>query len=193
MSRRSVDLTGKKFNQLTVLSYVGYHNYKPTDGHTKRHKQWLCLCACGKKVTVIQPNLTTLRQKSCGCSRTPKLSSVHHKYFGSYRRGAKKRGYSFELTEGQCSELFIQDCFYCGASPSTVVRLPKNALPFLCNGIDRVDNSKGYEEGNVVACCNRCNKAKHTMTAADFVALCSRVASRHAEAFDAHSSKEVTA
>lgn len=28
-------------------------------------------------------------------------------------------------------------------------------------GLDRIDNSKGYEPGNVVSCCNVCNTIKN--------------------------------
>jgi hypothetical protein len=36
------------------------------------------------------------------------------------------------------------------------------------NGIDRVDNTKGYTLENCVPCCTRCNLAKHTMSLTAF-------------------------
>ena len=37
-----------------------------------------------------------------------------------------------------------------------------------CNGIDRIDSSKGYVKGNVVTSCKYCNTAKNTMTQQEF-------------------------
>ena len=37
-----------------------------------------------------------------------------------------------------------------------------------CNGVDRVDNTKGYSVDNSVPCCKFCNTAKHTMSEGDF-------------------------
>jgi hypothetical protein len=40
---------------------------------------------------------------------------------------------------------------------------------FCYNGLDRVDNGKGYEIDNVVPCCKECNYAKCDRTQKDFV------------------------
>lgn len=53
------DLTGKKFNKLLVLEYIGSHGGK---------SNWRCLCDCGKETTAITPALIKNRKKSCGCS-----------------------------------------------------------------------------------------------------------------------------
>ena len=42
------------------------------------------------------------------------------------------------------------DCFYCG-KPGP-------------NGIDRVDNNKGYELSNCVPCCKHCNYVKGALS-----------------------------
>lgn len=51
------------------------------------------------------------------------------------------------------------------------VRIKKKRLSdhvLKCNGIDRVDSSKGYTVENSVACCKYCNTAKNTMTESEF-------------------------
>lgn len=53
------DLTGRKFNRLTVLSYV------KTDKHYNSY--WLCKCDCGKEITVTAGRLRSGHSKSCGC------------------------------------------------------------------------------------------------------------------------------
>lgn len=54
------------------------------------------------------------------------------------------------------SSLVKGKCYYCG-------QVGSNSTGY--NGIDRVDNSKGYIEGNVVSCCKQCNRAKGTESA----------------------------
>lgn len=53
------DLTGKVFERLTVLSFVGMTK--------SRKSRWLCLCDCGNTKTVHGSNLKTGIAKSCGC------------------------------------------------------------------------------------------------------------------------------
>jgi hypothetical protein len=43
------------------------------------------------------------------------------------------------------------------------------------NGIDRIDSTRGYLVGNVVACCKYCNTSKNTMTQKDFKQFIKRV------------------
>lgn len=53
------DLTGKKFNRLTVIERAG----------SNKNKQalWLCKCDCGNEVKVISADLKSGHTKSCGC------------------------------------------------------------------------------------------------------------------------------
>lgn len=63
---RGKDLTGQKFNHLTVLKEVqGYTS--PSGSHRRR---WLCLCDCGNTTIVGQDNLVRKINPttSCGCS-----------------------------------------------------------------------------------------------------------------------------
>lgn len=55
------DLTGEKFDKLTVLSLCGN---KFTEGINTTY--WLCECECGKKKKVQQTNLVSGQIKSCG-------------------------------------------------------------------------------------------------------------------------------
>lgn len=64
------------------------------------------------------------------------------------RADAATRGLEYTLDPRLARDLVTDNCFYCGAAPIPV------------NGIDRVDNSRGYVEDNVVSCCTVCNTAK---------------------------------
>ena len=55
-----IDLTGKKFNRLTVIRRA-YDKDK--------HPAWLCKCDCGNETVVLGTYLKNGRIKSCGCFR----------------------------------------------------------------------------------------------------------------------------
>ncbi len=54
-------------------------------------------------------------------------------------------------------------CFYCGRAPN---QRPQGvrAKNLRRNGIDRVDNSRGYEVSNCVPCCVSCNREKRAQS-----------------------------
>ena len=83
---------------------------------------------------------------------------------GLYKRAAKYRGIEHTLTEMEMLRLIKLQCSYCGAQPNPL------------NGIDRIDNSRGYVEGNVITACSTCNYAKRDMTLEEFKAWILRVA-----------------
>lgn len=99
-----------------------------------------------------------------------------NQFKAQYVRGAKVRGLAFELDEDEFRELVKADCFYCGAVP--ILRWV-NSNEILCNGIDRVDNTKGYVKGNVVTACGDCNKMKGSFDKEAFIERCKAVAARH--------------
>jgi 5-methylcytosine-specific restriction endonuclease McrA len=100
------------------------------------------------------------------------VSARNNKYL-AYRLSAERRGHTFSLTKDEFNILVDRDCEYCGCPPATVWR--KENSKFLCNGIDRVDNSVGYEFHNCVPCCTVCNRAKSTMTKKEFLSWVGRV------------------
>ena len=67
--------------------------------------------------------------------------------------------------------MISQNCHYCGEKPKELLAdKQRNAsdIPFKRNGIDRVDNSKGYTIDNVIPCCRNCNIAKSTMSYSEY-------------------------
>ena len=95
--------------------------------------------------------------------------------FWSYKKGAAKRGYTFELTKEQFKEFTKQNCWYCGVKPAQIkyARYHAKHTPtvayYLYNGVDRVDNEVGYTEANCIPCCGRCNRMKNVLHAEDFI------------------------
>lgn len=66
------------------------------------------------------------------------------------RAGDKKRGLDFDLDKQFISEMIANPCCYCG---ETKLRMT----------LDRVDNSRGHVQDNVVPACIRCNYVRRHM------------------------------
>jgi hypothetical protein len=175
MHRSTNDLTGLKFGKLTVVGLYG----------RSKNKQllWDCICDCGNKTIVLGRNISTGRTTSCGCyrkeknSKPPGESYLNHLY-RHYKIAAKRRNHTFSLSKEEFSKLILSNCHYCGIIPSNDKQIDKArnfVSMFSYNGIDRINNSKGYELGNVVPCCKTCNLGKHTQTYEEFIEYLERV------------------
>ena len=162
-----IDLMGKKFGRLMVIRRIGSDKYgKP---------MWLCKCDCGNEKIVQGGCLKRGNTKSCGCSRKGNtnrklplgLSSMRSR-INSYKIKAKIRNLEWKITEEQFEEITQRDCFYCGTKPNNIANIKKCNGSFTYNGLDRVDNAKGYTIDNVVSCCKTYNYAKNNHTIQEF-------------------------
>ncbi len=130
--------------------------------------------------------------KSCGCFRLEVVrNGEHHKrarkegvafrqYLSQYKSNAKTRSLSWELTEEQFRVLTSSPCYYTGVLPQLEYKGRNKHDVYVCNGIDRRDNSKGYTVDNCVPCCFEVNAMKRDFSEERFIALCKRVAERAA-------------
>lgn len=78
-----------------------------------------------------------------------------------YRYKAKKKCLPWELTFQEFYSITQQPCYLCHSPPSNMARIAQGH--FIYNGIDRVDNERGYERDNVRPCCAVCNWMKGDM------------------------------
>lgn len=68
------------------------------------------------------------------------------------------------------TQLVTGDCFYCGMQPQQEPQgVWMKGTGLKRNGIDRVDNERGYEPGNCVSCCTSCNREKRHQSQQDFI------------------------
>lgn len=182
---KTEDLTGRICGRWYVES-------RAPNNPKRRDAYWNCICQCEKKTrkVVRSYSLRTGESKSCGCLQGEIVSKMLIEKFGLKEgEGAfnklystyKKRGvngYGFDLTKEEAHSLFKDDCYYCGIEPYASTGKDNNGL-FIYNGIDRVDNDKGYTLENSVTCCIVCNKAKRDLTVEEFNAWCIRLSNRH--------------
>lgn len=163
----AINKTGKRENGyavwLAVCDYCGQRKEFPSYYFKRGH----CSCECdGWKQEYAD---------KIGRKPMPNNQSHVNIIYNHYRRGAQERSLPFELTKEQVRVLIEQDCHYCGQKPVVRYTAQGCAGEYAWNGIDRVDNQKGYTIENCVPCCKQCNFAKRDCTLDDFVAWIDRV------------------
>lgn len=159
------EMIGHKFGRLTVIERAG--------SNIRRAKTWLCECECGNQIVIAGDSLRRGNTKSCGCLWRERVSlpegeAAFNWVFSQIKHNAKRRGYAWQLTKEQVRALTKQVCFYCGTEPRQGIRRQSTNGIYLYNGLDRVDNSRGYTISNVVPCCGTCNRAKKALATEQF-------------------------
>lgn len=177
------NLVGKRFGRLVVVRELEKRG---------RNKQrlWECKCDCGKITKVTTEHLTNNHTKSCGCLKKENAARIGKKrllpnnqanknqLFCNYKRQARIQGCEFNLLKEDFLKLTSQNCFYCGREPSQTHKHSKSSDGYIYNGIDRLDNTRGYSKSNCVPCCDMCNKAKGNRTLKEFVNWANRLGTR---------------
>lgn len=143
------DYTGMKRGKLTYL-----HS---TDEYSSTGRViWAAQCDCGRIAYIPTSNIS--QNRSCGCMLP---SSPHyipisaHRYTYTVikvRHNAKYIG--DVLTYEQYAPMASARCTYCKSPPNNSFK----GTPY--QGIDRVDNDRGYTVDNCVPCCDKCNSFK---------------------------------
>jgi hypothetical protein len=150
-----IDLTGQKFNRLTVIREAPKRK-----NYTSMY--WLCECECKKYIIVSAVDLKRGHTKSCGCYRSEMVikKNISRKTHGQTTKGnisheyriwcgIKNRCYNSNHTYykhygGRGIKMYFEwinsfDCFYAYVGKS----------PTKKHTIDRINNDGNYEPGNV--------------------------------------------
>lgn len=174
-----INEVGNTFGNWTVLSRAE----NKADGSAK----WLCKCNCGTEKVVAANTLREGKSFSCGCFKATagrerrNLSSIENTLLRAYKRGAKDRGFDFELSDTDFKTIIYSNCYYCNDKPSDKKHFysytqGKDENYFIsANGIDRVDNTKGYTKSNTVSCCKICNRMKSDIEYSVFLEKISKI------------------
>lgn len=159
---------GYSQGNLTIVSEV--YSVRKSTLSTQRCVD--CLCKCGNTIQVSVSRLASGKAKSCGCLSKAVLESDISKYEAGiravlrvYNYSAKERGLEFGLDRETFEHLTTSNCTYCGIEP---LQFQTRFSEFKYNGIDRVDNTKGYILENCVSCCKLCNRMKDVLSVEDF-------------------------
>lgn len=144
-----VNLVGRKFGRLTVVSLAGRDR--------KRSCVWECVCECGRspKVPPTTHKLTSGNTRSCGClsrettgamSRTHGLSKTpeYIAWCAMKQRTSDPKHVNYEHYRSRgisvCGE-------WAGSFEAFLSHVGRQ--PFKGATLDRIDNDRGYEPGNV--------------------------------------------
>jgi len=165
---------GKTFHQLTILDI--------TTGTQCDEIYYKCECICGNIKNIRAYAVNTGRTRSCGClakETTAKLARkydtepVYNKVITMYSINATRRGLEWKLSHLECIQLMKGTCYYCGEIASNTSKTSSQTIQY--NGIDRIDNTKGYTLDNTVSCCKICNRAKSNMDYSEFMSWIQKI------------------
>lgn len=101
---------------------------------------------------IVQPTTDILSTK-----QEEKLIEINELWRG-LQRNAYSRELMISITRDEFEKMAIKPCYYCGFTSHT--RL---------NGIDRIDNNKGYVHSNCISCCKMCNIMKQAQHPVEFL------------------------
>lgn len=141
---RFQNLTGRVFDRLTVLAYVGKDKWG--------HSMWRCRCSCKRLVILNTQRLNSGHSTACGRHKKNTRNNVKHGgwntpewkvWLGMNRRCTDQNSASFDRYGGAgvtvCERW--RDSF-----PNFLADM--GAKPTAAHTIDRIDNTKGYSPDN---------------------------------------------
>lgn len=145
MAKR-IDLTGQKFNMLTVikLDHVG----------KRSTSYWLCKCDCGNEAVVNGGNLRSGATKSCGCLKhiASKKKMKENAEKENRQSLVGKRFGRLTVISNKCEDV-ISKTWVCKCDCGKVLELPESQLPLYkscgCQNREDAKNNIGEYVGRI--------------------------------------------
>lgn len=133
---------------------------------------WLFKCACGNECSPRVDRIINGRIKSCGCLRSLGEDSPARRtgiesgtvrisrMFATRKSDARKRGIPFILLKSDITALAEKQNWKCAQTGIALDLLVGAGVRPFGPSIDRIDNARGYEPGNIQLVCFMYNCAK---------------------------------
>jgi hypothetical protein len=150
MMPKIIDLTGHKYGLLTVIG--------PGKSPKKHARAWVCVCDCGndKTAPVTTSDLRSGNTRSCGCLQEHQRRKGFNKSHGNSSHPLYG---VWKSMIGRCNNPAFSSYKIYGARGIKVCKrwhdfsafiedMPEKPTPK--HSLERVDNSAGYEPGNVI-------------------------------------------
>jgi hypothetical protein len=182
------NLIGQTFGNLHVIDlHQGLRK--------KGNRLWLCKCVCGNTVLEITGKLKYGHKTSCGCMRKKRAEAL--KKFGAKHRAwrgcgdisgsvwhrivasAKKRHKKISIDIDYVWHIFLQQEKRCALSGKELYFAQTSkelASGMNTASLDRIDNSKGYIQGNVQWVHVKVNYMKQATQQDEFLEWCQAIA-----------------
>jgi deoxycytidylate deaminase len=174
---------GKTINNFTISSVYRNKTYKD-----RIYCVAICKCSKVKNIRLHHVIKQNKPIRSCGCLIPDKATdkrvgavwnvkkdseAAFNKVIRDYINGANIRGLEFKLERAEFSSLIFNKCGYCGEPPAKVTKTKGGEIKH--NGIDRLDNDRGYVLDNCITCCTKCNMLKKNLNSDDFLATIEKI------------------
>lgn len=108
------------------------------------------VCRSSRRHERNKDNYNLKRKEICDENKNRRKINPNRFILEDSRRSDKKKGFSNDLTKEFIESIITNGCRYCG---ETKLRMT----------LDRIDNSIGHLQSNVVPACIRCNLARGSM------------------------------
>lgn len=177
---------GKRYGKLVVIE---------SDVSTIRGLAvWKCRCDCTNEVSVRGFDLRQGRRKSCGClqhrnkrgSASPLWSGykdISGAFWHRLCHNAKTRNLEMTISKESVWELYEKQNRKCALSGIDITFDPSDLNAKIKGSqtasVDRLDNSKGYVDGNVQLVHKDVNFMRQAMSVNEFVMWCRRISNNH--------------
>jgi len=151
---RLIDLNGRKFGRLTVLT-------RAPRNYNKRHPVWICECTCGEVRFIVGFNLRNGNSRSCGCVWKENGEHTRERFTIHGHTSGRKIGAEYSTWRNMKNRCFNPDVGgykWYGARgitvcPEWIHDFPRflrdmGPKPSQMHSIDRIDPNGDYEPSN---------------------------------------------
>lgn len=181
-------LINKTFGKLTIERL--FNRLRKYEDYFKTDIMCTCICSCGNKKDVTLHYVKYSKNPSCGCGRIGKENSknrgklngrftgyeeIFTHFWTPYKIRAKAKGLPFTMTMEYIWEMFLAQNKCCALSGVPIHFGPVRSHRDTTVSIDRIDNSKGYEIGNVQLVHKVINVMKNVLSDNEFIEWCRKV------------------
>lgn len=171
---KCVDLIGKKFGKLTVISREQNDRWGQST--------WLCQCDCGQYKRFRRSLLSRPKHtKSCGCIKKQTgptsykfkgYGEIGKRYWSNVLRNAAARKWVVRVSIQQAWELFLKQNKKC-ALTGLPLKFDSNVWSRDGNAsLDRINSSLPYDIENIQWVDKRVNNMKQALPQKEFIQLC---------------------
>lgn len=180
----SVNLLDKHFGKLVVID-------KANEKTKSRGVLWVCKCDCGNIIKIPSNSLISGNTTTCGDrSKHPKgylgYGDIPHSHLMAIQQGATKRKLPFSVTGEYLWNLFIEQNRRCALS-GVELSFTKEKNKYITRAthttasLDRINNFKGYIEGNVRWVHKDVNRMRWILSDDELLEWCKKIISFHNE------------